>query len=188
MLTKSFLRKAVLQYRMLADGLMYEHRNEQLCKAIAQFIEEREIQTLHTFLAIEKNKEPDTSPLFRDLWKSGKKVVISKTDFLFKQMRHYYLSEETNLVVNKKGIPEPVDAEEAELGELDVIFVPLLLSDKQGYRIGYGGGYYDRLLSETNSLKVGLSLSPPVDEIFQKEDWDIPLNYLITPFKTYQYG
>ena len=173
---------------MLADSLMYTQRNEQLCQAIARFIEQNEIYTLHTFLAIGKNKEPDVLPLFKDLWNSGKKVVVSKTDFLFKQMRHYYLNEETNLIVNKKGIPEPVDAKEALLEELDVIFVPLLLSDRKGYRIGYGGGYYDRLLSETNSLKVGLSLSPPVDEILQKEDWDIPLNYLITPFKTYQYG
>lgn len=188
MITKSYFRKVIMQYRILAGGLMYAQRNEQLCHAISNFIERRDIKKIHTFLAIKKNNEPDVSPLFEKLWNEGKQVIVSKTDFMFKQMRHYSLNAQTSLAVNKKGIPEPVDADEVALDDLDIIFVPLLLSDKQGFRIGYGGGYYDRLLAETNSLKVGLSLSPPVDEILQKEDWDIPLDYLITPFKTYQYG
>ncbi len=188
MVTKSYLRKVILQYRMLADNLMYTQRNEQLCQATMNFIEQKKANKIHTFLAIRKNNEPDISPLFEELWKNGKKVMVSKTDFMFKQMRHYLLDVKTKLELNKKGIPEPVNALEETLDDLDIIFVPLLLSDKHGYRIGYGGGYYDRLLAETNSLKVGLSLSPPVDEILQKEDWDIPLDYLITPFKTYHYG
>lgn len=188
MISKSYFRKIILQYRILADGLMYAQRNEQLCEAIMKFIERNEIQKAHAFLAIKKNNEPDISSLFQRLWSDGRQIVVSKTDFMFKQMRHYLLDERTKLELNNKGIPEPVDAKEVELDDLDVIFVPLLLSDKKGYRIGYGGGYYDRLLSETKSLKVGLSLSPPVDEILQKEDWDVPLDYLITPFKTYQYG
>ncbi len=188
MLTKSYLRKIILQYRILADGLMYSQRNEQLCAAALKFIEKHEAKKAHTFLAIKKNNEPDISPIFDELWREGVQVVISKTDFMFKQMRHYVLDKNTKLEINNKGIPEPVDALEAAIDDLDIIFVPLLLSDRQGYRIGYGGGYYDRLLAETNSLKVGLSLSPPVDQILQKEDWDVPLDYLITPFKTYQYG
>ncbi len=178
----------ILHYRILADGLLYAQRNDQLCQVTSEFIEERNIKKLHAFLAIKKNNEPDISPIFEKLWSNGKKVIVSKTDFLFKQMRHYYLEAKTNLVINSKGIPEPVDASEASLENLDVIFVPLLLSDKLGYRIGYGGGYYDRLLAETNTLKVGLSMSPPVDEILQKEEWDIPLDYLITPNKIYKYG
>ena len=188
MISKSYFRKVILQYRILADGFMYAQRNEQLCEAIMKFIESNEIQKAHAFLAIKKNNEPDISSLFQRLWSDSRQIVVSKTDFMFKQMRHYLLDERTKLKLNKKGIPEPVDAKEVDLDNLDVIFVPLLLSDKKGYRIGYGGGYYDRLLSETKSLKVGLSLSPPVDEILQKEDWDVPLDYLITPFKTYQYG
>ncbi|WP_436514680.1 5-formyltetrahydrofolate cyclo-ligase [Ekhidna sp. To15] len=188
MITKSYFRKVILHYRILADGLMYTQRNEQLCEAITSFLKGKDFQKIHTFLAIKENNEPDISPLFEKLWQDGKQVIVSKTDFMFKQMRHYLLEEHTQLELNKKGIPEPVGAVEIALDDLDIIFVPLLLSDKQGFRIGYGGGYYDRLLAETNSLKVGLSLSPPVDEILQKEDWDIPLDYLITPFKTYQYG
>ena len=186
--TKSYFRKVILQYRMLMDGLLYAQRNDQLCDSVSEFIEKNKVRKLHTFLSIQKNQEPDISGLLNSFWSSNIQVVVSKTDFMFKQMRHYDLANNTVLEENAKGIPEPVDAEETSIEDLDVIFVPLLVSDKLGYRIGYGGGYYDRLLSETKAMKVGLSLSPPVDKIIQTEEWDIPLDYLITPFKTYNYG
>ncbi len=188
MITKSYFRKVILQYRILIDGVMYAQRNEQLCEEIVSFMEKKNIRKLHTFLSIQKNKEPDISTLFDFFWTRQIQLVVSKTDFMFRQMRHYTLTRETALVENTKGIPEPSNAEEVSVEDLDAIFVPLLVSDKEGFRIGYGGGYYDRLLKETKALKVGLSLSPPVDKVIQKEDWDVPLDYLITPFKTYNYG
>ena len=117
------------------------------------------------------------------------KVIVSRTDFETKQMYHFYLNAEVELSVNHLGIPEPAgNLEEALIRDVDLMFIPLLIADKKGHRIGYGGGFYDRLLEETNFVKVGLSLSPPIDEIQQTEDWDIPLDYLVTPFKTYNYG
>ena len=188
MTSKSYLRKVILQYRMLMDGFLYAQRNDQLCNLVCEFVGENRIRKLHTFLSIQKNQEPDISGLLDAFWTQDIQVVVSKTDFLFKQMRHYHLTRTTILEKNAKGIPEPVEANETSIDDLDMIFVPLLISDKHGYRIGYGGGYYDRLLSETKALKVGLSLSPPVDMLVQKEEWDIPLDYLITPFKIYNYG
>lgn len=188
MINKSTFRKIILQYRMLIGGVLHDQRNEQLCGVLTNFLEKRDLKKVHAFLSIQKNNEPDVSPLFEKLWSKNVQLIVSKTDFMFKQMHHFYLSHQTELVENKKGIPEPINAEEASIDDLDLILVPLLVSDREGYRIGYGGGYYDRLLKETKALKVGLSLSPPVDEILQREDWDIRLDYLITPFKTYSYG
>ena len=173
---------------MLIDGILHAQRNEQLCETLLDFIQSHEVRKLHAFLSIKNNNEPDISSLFETLWSSKIDVIVSKTDFMFKQMRHYYYNKHTDLVENSKGIPEPNNAQEASLEDLDLILVPLLVSDKEGYRIGYGGGYYDRLLAETKALKVGLSLSPPVDKILQSEEWDVPLNYLITPNKIYNYG
>lgn len=188
MITKTYLRKIILQYRMLLDKLWYDQHNELLCNSVSTFIAEKQVKKLHTFLSIAKNNEPNISPLFKKLWADEIKLVVSKTDFMFRQMRHYNLEEKTELIENKMGIPEPVNAKEATLDDLDLIFVPLLVCDREGFRIGYGGGYYDRLLAETKAMKVGLSLSPPVDYIIQTEKWDVPLDYLITPFKTYNYG
>jgi len=188
MITKSFLRKVILQYRILIESITYSDRNERLCKMLIDFIEDKRARKIHTFLPIKKNNEPDVSSLLESLWSQEVKVVISQTDFLFKQMHHFYYDRETKLIENKIGIPEPINAKETTLDDLDMILIPLLVSDKEGFRIGYGGGYYDKLLAETKAMKVGLSLSPPVDKIMQAEDWDIPLNFLITPFKLYNYG
>ncbi|WP_370088674.1 5-formyltetrahydrofolate cyclo-ligase [Ekhidna sp.] len=187
-LSKSLLRKMILQYRRLIKGSDFACRNELLIDRVKLFLSRKNIKKLHTFLAMERNCEPDISPLFPWLAETGVKVIVSKTNFEMYEMRHFSLTESTALVKNKFGIPEPTNSEEASIENLDLIFVPLLLCDKEGFRIGYGGGYYDRLLSETKALKVGLSLSPPADIILQREEWDIPLDYLITPFKTYNYG
>ncbi|MEQ8626208.1 5-formyltetrahydrofolate cyclo-ligase [Ekhidna sp.] len=187
-ISKSVLRKSVLQYRKLLGQESYLQRNNRLLSSVKEFLEVKKVQSIHTFLSMDKSREPDVSPLFKKLWSEDVRLVVSKIDFKLKQLCHYYVDDQTVLVENKMGIPEPANGEEASIDDLDLILVPLLVSDKEGYRIGYGGGYYDRLLKETKALKVGLSLSPPVDEILQREEWDIPLDYLITPFKTYNYG
>lgn len=188
MITKSLFRKTVLQYRQLLDQQEYAERNEGLFLRVRDLVESKRCKEIHTFLAMKKNCEPDISSFLKWFWEKETKVLVSKTDFKSKKMDHYYLLPETELAENRIGIPEPEGAESVSIKNVDLIFVPLLISDRKGYRIGYGGGYYDRLLKETKALKVGLSLSPPADEILQQEEWDIPLDYLITPFKTYNYG
>ena len=187
--SKALVRKSVLQYRRLLTGEEYSRKNKILINEVLNFIKEKRVKTVHTFLAIKKNREPDVQSMLVNLWDLGIKIMISRTNFQEKSMQHFYLKKDSVLVENHLNIPEPMeDLDPAQIGEVDTIFVPLLVTDKSGHRIGYGGGYYDRLLKETKALKVGLSLSPPVDNIIQTEEWDKPLDYLITPFKTYNYG
>ena len=188
MITKSTFRKTILQYRRLLEQHVFEERSKHIFQLLQKLIESKEVRKLHIFLTMKNNQEPDVFSFVKTLWEREVKVIVSRTDFDSKEMQHFSLKPETQLAVNKMGIPEPVNAEEASIENVDLILVPLLVCDREGYRIGYGGGYYDRLLLETKALKVGLSLSPPVDIILQREDWDIPLDYLITPFKTYNYG
>ncbi|GAB4233225.1 MAG: hypothetical protein Tsb0034_06370 [Ekhidna sp.] len=103
-------------------------------------------------------------------------------------MAHFYLKSNTKLKTNNWGIPEPINAKEANVSDVDIVLVPLLLADKCGNRIGYGGGYYDRFLKESSALKVGLNLAEPVDQILQKEEWDTPLDVLITPQNVYEFA
>jgi 5-formyltetrahydrofolate cyclo-ligase len=73
----------------------------------------------------------------------------------------------------------------------DVIFVPCLAFDLSGYRLGYGGGYYDKILSYFNSLKhkftvVGLAYdNQKVDEVIH-DDLDQKLNYILTEKQLYK--
>ena len=95
-------------------------------------------------------------------------------------MTHYWLTKNIKLETNSWGIPEPVDAESASFQEADLVIVPLLVGDKQGNRIGYGGGYYDKLLKGFRGQSVGLSLSPIVDQL-ETNSWDVPLDVILFP-------
>jgi len=181
-ITKSTIRKTLLGYRRLLGEEIFHKRNEKLCERLLRAIQKNGSNTIHVFLSIDRNREPDVSILFPALRDRGCRIVAARTDFANKSQQHFYLNESTELCENKMNIPEPVGAEPADLKDVDLILVPLSAADKHRNRIGYGGGYYDRLLKNSNALKVGLCLSPLLDEISQTEEWDVELDQIITPF------
>lgn len=178
--SKSLLRKRVLQERKRLSHAEYEKRNNLLMKQIQELIIRNEFKTIHTFLPIVKNREPDITSLFESWWKAGRQILVSKTDFQSKQMTHYWLTSQTTIRTSLWGIPEPIDARLADIKKAELIIVPLLIGDIQGNRIGYGGGYYDRLLKDFHGYSTGLSLLPQIDQI-KTEDQDIPLDLILTP-------
>lgn len=64
-----------------------------------------------------------------------------------------------------------------------MVLVPLLAYDKNGHRVGYGGGFYDKFLAEckTGCKKVGLSFFPPLDFLLPSEAYDITIDCIVTP-------
>ena len=73
--------------------------------------------------------------------------------------------------------------------KLDVIFIPLIIFDLLGHRVGYGKGYYDRFLQtvNSNSLKIGLSLFEPIDKISDRNNYDVSMDICVTPTKVYNF-
>lgn len=143
----------------------------------------------HVFLSIAEQKEVNTEYLLHILQGKDKDVIIPKTDFESGEMNNYLLTDQTVIRKNKWNIPEPEEGIEIANGKLDVVFVPLLAFDKQGHRIGYGKGFYDRFLADCKPdiVKIGLSFFEPVDEIKEIFSGDIPLNYCVTPGKVYDF-
>ncbi len=182
MKSKESLRKTALAKRRALSSADYDRRNNSLCEQLNTLLGARNIQSVHFFLPIRKNNEPDLTSLFPELWESGVKIMVSKTNFETKDMTHYWLTPETTLVINNIGIPEPFEAESANLNDAELIIVPLLLGDKLGNRIGYGGGFYDRMLTSFKGQTIGVSLAPLVDKL-PTEEWDIPLNSILFPLK-----
>ena len=88
---------------------------------------------------------------------------------------------------NKHNILEPLDTEIADPTSLDLVVVPLLAFDLNGNRVGYGKGYFDRYLKECRDdcIKVGLSYFEALDSIDDANEFDVPLDFCITPQRTY---
>ncbi len=108
-----------------------------------------------------------------------------------KEMEHFLLTPKTKLIQNRWKIPEP-DPETSlkiEPQTLDAVFIPLLAFDNKGFRVGYGGGYYDRFLVQCRPdvIKIGLSFFEAIGQIDDLDSFDVAMNYCVTPFGVIQF-
>ena len=142
----------------------------------------------HLFLPIVEKREVDTHVILSILQGKDKNIVLPKMGEN-NTLINYLLTDSTVIKPNNWGIPEPVESLEVPSQKIDVVFIPLLVFDTLGNRIGYGKGYYDNFLKECRSdvLKIGLSLFEAEDEISDLRKDDIPMNYCVTPEKTYSF-
>lgn len=139
----------------------------------------------HIFLPIEKQLEINTHYLLSILQGMDKHVVLSKSDFKTMEMHNYLLTDNSRIVLNDWGIPEPDGGIPISHKDIEVVFLPLLAYDIKGNRVGYGKGFYDRFLAKCSKevVKVGLSYNEAESHILPTKDTDIPMNYCISPQK-----
>ncbi|WP_121667357.1 5-formyltetrahydrofolate cyclo-ligase [Mesonia aquimarina] len=185
---KSELRKRYKKKR----AQLSEQELEEKSLAIANKTLELDIwqySFYHIFLSIEKLHEINTEFLLHILSGKDKNIVISKSDFKSLEMKHFLLTDSTAIKNNEWGIPEPVNGIEIQPNQLEVIFIPLLAFDKNGHRIGYGKGFYDRFLEKCapKTIKIGLSFFEAEQENFKALPTDIALDYCVTPEKVYRF-
>ena len=147
-----------------------------------------EYSIYHLFMTNEKNKEIDTSYLLSVIQGKDKQPVIPKI-VDDNRLEHFLLNDQTPLKNNRWGIPEPLSGITINPKQIDVVFVPLLVFDQQGHRVGYGKGYYDRFLDQCSesTLKVGLTFFDPVTKIEDIETHDISLDFALTPEQIYTF-
>lgn len=142
----------------------------------------------HIFLPIRDKNEIDTLTILSVLQGKDKNILVPKvsTDGT---LISYLLTDSTKFEISTLGVPEPIDGIKVEPHQIDVVFLPLLAFDKSGNRVGYGKGYYDRFLSDCSAdvIKIGLSLFEAEDVITDSNENDIPLDYCVTPSKTYSF-
>lgn len=147
-----------------------------------------EYSIYHLFMTNEKNKEIDTSYLLSVIQGKDKQPVIPKI-VDDNRLEHFLLNDQTPLKNNRWGIPEPLSGITINPKQIEVVFVPLLVFDQQGHRVGYGKGYYDRFLDQCSesTLKVGLTFFDPVTKIEDIETHDISLDFALTPERIYAF-
>jgi len=127
--------------------------------------------------------EPSTKELNEALLKNGKTLYlprISGTDLEWVK----WSGSDTDLSPSKfsKKIIEPVGPAISDKSQIELVIVPALRIDRSGYRLGQGGGFYDRALSNMNAWTIGLIHPDEISsEDLPREDFDIPLNAAATP-------
>jgi 5-formyltetrahydrofolate cyclo-ligase len=85
-------------------------------------------------------------------------------------------------LLTKKKISEPVGPALTDLTQIQAVVVPALRIDQSGFRLGQGGGYYDRALAYLNAWKIGLVYAGELSsEVLPHETHDVPLDAAATP-------
>ncbi len=140
------------------------------------------------------NGEADTLKLIEFLWSNNQNAflpVMHHNSLLFGNF-----APNSDLNENTYGIPEPELTKENQVSalELDMVFVPLVAFDQDGYRLGMGGGYYDRTFEKklkdqkpTTPLLVGLAYEFQKQNNLVHQPWDVPLDMVVTEVNTYKF-
>lgn len=150
------------------------------------------IRFLHCFLPIEKFNEVETNIILQRIRRDYPQIeiLVPRVNFATNQIESLIFTPETELAPNLWQIHEPVHDELFETDKIDAVLVPLVCFDTEGFRVGYGKGFYDKFLKNcrTDCLKIGLSFFPPVEKIEDARDFDVSLDYCITPDEIFNFG
>ena len=179
-MTKSEWRKKGLALRLALDDEQRKRCDVQIRKTVEQFLDSHTFKHIGIFLPIAKFNEIDLYPLLSNekyLW------YIPKSFFDERRMEFMAVNPQTELAYSEFMIPEPKGADFIDPTLLDLIVIPLLISDRKHYRVGYGKGFYDEFLKRCRKdcFRLGVNYFEPVYEISDLEDHDEPMHHCIFP-------
>jgi 5-formyltetrahydrofolate cyclo-ligase len=177
---KKVLRKRVMTELEIMPKPQYEHLSYMLANQL--FLDEH-WKTANTIgVTVSRFPEADTYQIIRKAWEQGKTVVIPKCLPKTKEMVFRTLTAFDQLETVYYGLLEPIEAVTAEKDpeNIDLIIVPGLAFTPDGYRLGFGGGYYDRYLQKFNGATLSLAFPAQLVPELPVEDHDIPVGKIIS--------
>jgi 5-formyltetrahydrofolate cyclo-ligase len=164
--------------RALRDAMTTEAvaaASAHVCEHLAVWPVFHQAQTVMAYMAF--GNEISLLPLLGHF--PGKRWVIPRT--MSKPEPHLILHpyDPARLVRHKFGMLEPDSSLPAlDPSELDLVFVPGLVYDRRGYRLGFGGGYYDRFLAHVGAVKVGIAFEALIVDCVPNEGFDQYVDWL----------
>ena len=148
---------------------------------ILEHLKEIVVSETHIGVFLSFQDEIDTFPIVEYLFENGIKVSSSKIEE--NNLVFYQLSSPAAIETGVYGIPIPQSNVKTIAQEMGILLMPLLAFSKGKHRIGYGKGYYDRYLKDYKGLKVGLAYDFQYLPFFETNQYDIPLDIIVTESK-----
>jgi len=180
---KSELRKQFLERRNALSINEIAELSRKICERVAELPQFKDCDTLFAYHSF--GSEVDTRLLLERAWSAGKKVCIPKVTGKGK-MNFHAIEAGQPLKPNVYGILEPTeDGELAIPNERSMFVIPGVAFDKNGFRIGYGAGFYDIYLTKfENSVKLAAKIGICfdfclIDDAFP-DSHDVPMSIIVT--------
>lgn len=174
---KQEIRNSVLEELHKIDRHLHRTRSLHLVGQLFATEEWKEAQTIATTLA--RHPEIATEAIILKALQEGKQIVLPRTYNATKEMIFKKYSENDALEKKKLSLLEPLEtAETVSPTDIDLVVVPGVVFNAENYRIGFGGGFYDRFLADYQGISISLCLDEQYHS-FQPEAHDIPVTFLI---------
>ena len=181
---KALLRKEI---RARMKALSPEERRKSDDALFARFLALPAVAEADVILLYHgMGAELDTARLIPALLDMGKTVALPRCTDEPGIMDARPVEKDTVLIRHRYGMLEPgPDRPVVSPGEIDLVLVPGLAFDRRGYRLGQGGGYYDRYLPQTKAVTVALCRSCFLLDAVPREEHDAPVDLVLTEEETF---
>lgn len=174
---KMAIRQELRERRKALTETSYAEKSKIIREKLESLEAFREATKILVYLSNEE--EVDTKELVKDCVRTGRRVYAPKVEG--DSLIICPVQDWQELKPGAFGILEPCQTIDAEHpAEMDLILVPGIGFDHHGHRLGYGRGFYDRLLKDSKGLKVGLAFDEQLVEELPIEAHDIALDLIIT--------
>ncbi|MGJ5675284.1 MAG: 5-formyltetrahydrofolate cyclo-ligase [Nostochopsis sp.] len=180
-LNKAKLRRSLLKQRQAMSVAEWKQKSDRICTNLLNSPQFTQAKTVLAYFSF--RQEPDLSPLFGQEDSNSPKIW-GMPRCIGNYLSWYIWMPNNSVKVGAYGIPEPHPyAPIIEPEQVDLILVPCVACDSQGYRLGYGGGYYDRLLATpewANKSTIAIVFDFAYLPQLPVEPWDKPLHTVCT--------
>ncbi len=175
---KQELRKKLKKRRNTLTEEYRKDADRQICRYVISLPEYREAETIFCYVGTEE--EINTRPVLERILSDGKRLgvprCIGKGVMEVRMVSHL-----DQLKPGMYGILEPDEScTQIPPEEVDLAFVPCLSCSRDGRRLGYGGGYYDRYLTQTTCRKIALCQEKMLEDEIPVREWDLRMDKVVT--------
>ena len=173
---KTVLRREIREKKCAMTEQEIVLRSEKLGALFAASKAYQNAKTIYGYLPY--NQEVRTVPMLEQALKDGKRVAVPKV--YGDTMRFIYIDDLSGVAKGYAGIPEPIADGPVAEDETALVLMPGLAFTKNGDRMGYGGGFYDRFLAqEPNHPTLALCYDFQMVENLPTEEYDIPVDIVL---------
>lgn len=178
---KKSIRDQILDNRSKLGEISHKSYSETIINDLYESSFYKDAKIIMTFISF--GHEVDTHNFIKKSLSHGKKIVVPITFPKTKEIKPSEIYSFDELEVGFYNILTPKDEfiRFIDPKDIDLAIVPGLAFDRDGYRVGYGGGYYDRFLSKyPDIVKLGIAFDLQLIDKVPKEDFDIAVDIIIT--------
>jgi len=189
MLDKAQIRKELLSKRDNIPPVVRGVKNRMVLERMLSLDEFRNAGTIFFFASF--RTEVDTTEMIKSSLESGKCALLPKVDKERHELQLYEIRDFGELAPGYMGIPEPpVSENQMSINDADIVIIPGAGFDASGNRIGYGGGYYDRLLSglQKDIPVIAPAYEEQVVDSIPSEPHDIRVQMIVTDRRVIRCG